>query len=104
MGDDNPVSAAAANSGALEVLLDIELPVSVSFGCAEVTLSDALKLTIGSNIELDRSAGDPVDMLVNNRLIARGEVVMVDGHYGVRIQQIINWNDRVQPLALAANP
>jgi flagellar motor switch protein FliN/FliY len=83
-------------SRTFDLLLDVELPVSVSFGRASLKLQDAMKLITGSLIELDRSVADPVDLLVNNCVIARGEVVVVDGNYGVRIIEIISQKERLQ--------
>ena len=82
------------NSENLELLLDVELPVGVSFGKVQLPLHALLQLDSGSLIELNRSAQDPVEIIVNDRVIARGEVVMVDGYYGVKIQQIASRRDR----------
>jgi flagellar motor switch protein FliN/FliY len=82
----------------LDLLLDVELPVSVSFGRSQMPIKDVLKLTTGSVIELDRAVTEPVDLVVNNYVIARGEVVVVDGNYGVRIAQIMSREDRVRSL------
>ena len=84
--------------GAFDLLLDVELPVSVSFGRASLQIKDALKLTTGSVVELDRAVNEPVDVLVNNRVIARGEVVVVDGNYGVRIARIMSRDERMRSL------
>ncbi|MBY0502880.1 MAG: flagellar motor switch protein FliN [Bryobacteraceae bacterium] len=85
-------------SKTLDLLLDVELPVSVSFGRASVPLKDVLKLTSGSIVELNRGVTDPVELIVNNCVIARGEVVVVEGNYGVRIQQIISARERLRTL------
>jgi len=68
---------------AIDLLLDVELPVSVSFGRAQLPLKDVIKLTTGSIVELNRAVSEPVDVIVNNCVIARGEVV-VEGNFGVR--------------------
>lgn len=81
-----------------DLLLDVELPVSVSFGRAHVALKDVLKLTTGSVVELNRDIADPVEIIVNNCVIARGEVVVVEGNFGVRIQQIISRQERIRTL------
>lgn len=81
-----------------ELLLDVELPVSVSFGRASVPLKDVLKLTSGSIVELNRAVSDAVELIVNNCVIARGEVVVVEGNYGVRIQQIVSARERLRTL------
>jgi len=85
-------------SRTLDLLLDVELPVSISFGKAELPMKEILKLTTGSIVELNRAVNDPVEVLVNHSLIARGEVVVIDGNYGVRIQQIVNRQDRLRSL------
>jgi flagellar motor switch protein FliN/FliY len=87
-----------APSKTYDLLLDVELPVSVSFGRAQVPLKDVLKLTTGSIIELNRAIADPVEVIVNNCVIARGEVVTVDGNFGVRIQQVISRQERLRTL------
>lgn len=88
----------AAGKPAFDLLLDVELPVSVSFGRAQILLKDLLKLTTGSIVELNRSIADPVEVIVNNCVIARGEVVVVDGNFGVRIQQVISRRERLRTL------
>jgi flagellar motor switch protein FliN/FliY len=87
-----------ANSRTFELLLDVELPVSVSFGRAQVPLKDVLKLTTGSIVELNRSIFEPVEVIVNNCVIARGEVVVVEGNFGVRIHQVISRQERLRTL------
>lgn len=82
----------------MDLLLDVELPVSVSFGKTEIPMKDVLKLTTGSIVELNRGVNEPVEVLVNHCLIARGEVVVVEGNYGVRIQQIISRQDRLRSV------
>jgi flagellar motor switch protein FliN/FliY len=88
----------APKSKNYDLLLDVELPVSVSFGRAQVALKDVLKLTTGSVVELNRDIGDPVEVIVNNCVIARGEVVVVGGNFGVRIQQVISRQERLRTL------
>ncbi len=82
----------------MDLLLDVELPVSVSFGVTEIPMKDVLKLTTGSIVELNRGVNEPVEVLVNHCLIARGEVVVVEGNYGVRIQQIVSRLDRLRSV------
>jgi flagellar motor switch protein FliN/FliY len=79
-------------------LLDVELPVSVSFGKARIQLKDLLKLTNGSIIELSRSVVEPVDVMINNVVIARGEVVVVEGNFGVRIERVLSRRERLEAL------
>jgi len=82
----------------IDLLLDVELPIVVSFGEAEMQLKDVLKLGVGSVIELDKSLNDPVTVIVNQKPIARGEVVMVDGNYGVRILEVESTAERIRSL------
>jgi len=89
---------AAGASKTFDLLLDVEMPVSVSFGRAKVPLKDVLKLTTGSIVELNRSLIEPVEVIVNNCVIARGEVVVVEGNFGVRIQQVVSRRERLRTL------
>jgi len=81
------LAAAAANS--IDMLNDVELNVKIELGRAEMTVDDILKLTSGSVVELDKLAGDPVDILVNEQLIARGEVLVVNDNFCVRVNEIV---------------
>jgi len=85
-------------SRTMDLLLDVDLPVSISFGKTQLALKDVLKLTTGSIVELNRGVNDQVEVLVNQCLIARGEVVVVEGNYGVRIQQIASRQDRLRSM------
>lgn len=80
----------------LEVILDIELPMSVVFGQTEMTLDALTKLGPGSVIDLGRSPDEFVDVLVNGRRVARGEVVVVGGNYGVRVREVVSAADRIK--------
>jgi flagellar motor switch protein FliN/FliY len=82
----------------MDLILDVELAVSISFGKTELPMNDVLKLTTGSIVELNRAVNDPVEVMVNNCLIARGEVVVVEGNYGVRIQHIVSKLDRMRSM------
>jgi flagellar motor switch protein FliN len=82
----------------IDLLLDVELPVSVSFGRAQLALKDVIKLTTGSIVELNRSVSEPVEVIVNNCVIARGEVVVVEGNFGIRIKQVISRQERLRTL------
>ena len=82
----------------MDLLLDVELPVSISFGRTELPLKEVLKLTTGSIVELNRAVNDPVEILVNHCLVARGEVVVIDGNYGVRVQRIVSRQERLRSL------
>jgi flagellar motor switch protein FliN/FliY len=85
-------------SRTMDLLLDVDLPVSISFGRAQLPMRDVLKLTTGSIVELNRGVNEQVEVLVNQCLIARGEVVVVEGNYGVRIQEIATRHDRLRSL------
>lgn len=93
--------AEAENRGypkGLDRLLDVELPLSVSFGHAELSIKDVIKLTTGSIVELNRSVAEPVEVIVNNIVIARGEVVVVEGNFGVRIKEVVSRQERLRTL------
>ncbi len=93
-----PPPPAGGRGRTLDLLLEVEMPVSVSFGRTQLPLRDVLKLTTGSIIELNRTVNEPVEIIVNNCVIARGEVVVIEGNYGVRIQQIISRQERLRTL------
>jgi len=82
----------------IDLILDVELEVAVSFGETQMPLRDVLKLGVGSVIELDKGVNDLVTILVNEKPIARGEVVMIDGNYGVRVLQVESTVDRIRSL------
>jgi flagellar motor switch protein FliN len=81
--------AAAALKGNLGLLSGVELPVTLCFGRRRMRLRDVLELNAGSVIELDRQVEDPVELLLDGRVIARGEVVVVDGSYGLRVLEVV---------------
>jgi flagellar motor switch protein FliN len=93
-----PIPAAHQSSRNLDVVLDLELPIMVRFGETHLTLDALARLGPGSMIDLERSPEDPVDLLVNGRLIARGEVVVVSGCYGVRVSEVVSAADRLRSL------
>ncbi|HEY1727893.1 MAG TPA: flagellar motor switch protein FliN [Candidatus Baltobacteraceae bacterium] len=78
------------NGKNLDLLLNVSLQVTAELGKAKMNVRDILKLGTGSVVELDRLAGGPVDLLVNNKLVARGEVVAIDDNFGVRITELID--------------
>ena len=82
----------------LNLLLDVELDVSIELGRTRREIREVLSLGACSVIELDRLAGEPVDVLVNGRLLARGEVVVVGENFGVRIVDIVQSPDRLAGL------
>jgi len=86
-----PLPAPTETSGAqsIDLILDVALRVSVELGRTTMMIKDVLALGPGSVIELDRLAGEAVDIMVNDRIIARGEVVVVDENFGVRVTDIV---------------
>jgi flagellar motor switch protein FliN/FliY len=106
-GEPQPAAAPApppaqANPGissiskTFDLLLGVHLPVSVSFGKTSMMVKEVLKLTTGSIVELNRAVTEPVDIIVNNCIIARGDVVVVAGNYGVRVREIVSREQRYQ--------
>jgi len=82
----------------IEILLDIPLEVSVELGRAKIVIRDLVQLGPGSIIELDKLIGEPVDVLINDNLIARGEVVVFDENFGIRITDIVTPTERLKSL------
>ncbi len=82
----------------IELIIDIPLEVTVELGRMRMLIKDILELTSGSIVELDRVAGEPVDLLVNGRLVAKGEVVVIEDNFGIRITEIVSPADRVAGL------
>jgi flagellar motor switch protein FliN/FliY len=73
----------------LEVLFDIPVQVSVELGGCQLPMKEVLQLDVGSVVQLDKEAESPVDLYVNEKLVARGEVVVVDDHYGIKVTEIV---------------
>jgi len=91
--DPAPVAVptrAATGRGGLDMLHDVEMEVSAELGRTRMSVRELLSLSPGAIVELDRAAGSPADLLVNGRLIARGEVVVVDENFGIRITEIVS--------------
>ena len=82
----------------LKVLENIDVMLTVEVGRTEITIRDLLRLNEGSVVELDRLAGDPLDIMVNNTKIAKGEVVVVNEKFGVRLTDIISPIERIETL------
>ncbi|WP_449540017.1 flagellar motor switch phosphatase FliY [Ferdinandcohnia sp. Marseille-Q9671] len=96
--DFDPVPLQETESRNLNMLLDIPLQVTVELGRTKRSIKDILELSAGSIIELDKLAGEPVDVFVNGKLIAKGEVVVIEENFGVRITDIISQSDRLKKL------
>ncbi|CAH0137261.1 MULTISPECIES: flagellar motor switch protein FliN [unclassified Pseudomonas] len=92
---NNPVSLEGPN---LDVILDIPVSISMEVGNADITIRNLLQLNQGSVIELDRLAGEPLDVLVNGTLIAHGEVVVVNEKFGIRLTDVISPSERIKKL------
>lgn len=82
----------------LEFLYDVPLQISVEVGRSKILLKDLLKMGEGYVIELDKLAGDPLDLYVNSRLIAKGEAVMVGGKFGIRLTDVVSPTNRIEQL------
>lgn len=100
-GPGGPMSAVEPGSAEpdtrnLGLLLDVEVPVSVEVGGARLRLREILELRSGSLVRLDKRADEPVDLRINGTLVARGEVVLIDDCYGLRITQIVDPQQRVR--------
>ena len=88
----------AAQSRRIDLLLDVPLELSVELGRTRMSIQELLSLGPGSVIELDKVAGEPLDILVNNRLVARGEAVVVNDKFGIRITDIVSPAERISRL------
>jgi flagellar motor switch protein FliN/FliY len=95
----HPAAAPARTMSGLDLLHGVEMEVTVELGRTRLTVRDLLSLRAGSVIELDRAAGSPADVLVNGRLIARGEVVVIEENFGIRITEILASSDRTVEAA-----
>lgn len=97
---DEPAVAPASqgNNPDLDVILDIPVSISMEVGRTSITIRNLLQLNQGSVIELDRLAGEPLDVLVNGTLIAHGEVVVVNEKFGIRMTDVISPSERIKKL------
>jgi len=90
--------AAARQPQTLDFILDVTLQVTVEVGRARMTIQDLLQLGQGSVVELEKLAGEPLDIYINGKQVARGEAVIVNEKFGVRLTDIISPEDRVETL------
>lgn len=100
---ENNTSQSVSESSArqergLDFLYDVPLQISVEVGRSKILLKDLLKMGEGYIVELDKLAGDPLDLYVNSRLIAKGEAVMVGDKFGIRLTDVVSATDRVEQL------
>ncbi|WP_248751070.1 flagellar motor switch protein FliN [Pseudomonas sp. MWU15-20650] len=93
--NNDPVTLDGPN---LDVILDIPVSISMEVGSTEINIRNLLQLNQGSVIELDRLAGEPLDVLVNGTLIAHGEVVVVNEKFGIRLTDVISPSERIKKL------
>lgn len=98
MAEQTPQKPEGSSSRRLDMLLDVPLEVNVELGRTRMTIQDLLQLGPGSVIELDKVAGEALDILVNGRLVARGEAVVVNDKFGIRITDIVSPQERIQRL------
>lgn len=87
-----------AGSRDIDFLLDIPLVITVELGRTKMIIKDMLQLGQGSVVELDKLAGEPMEVLVNNKLVARGEVVVINEKFGVRLTDIVSLQERIKHL------
>ena len=99
---DEPGLSNEGEVGGLSLLMDVPLEISVELGRVKMLVKDVVDLGAGSVVEIDKAAGEPVDVMVNGRLVARGEVVVIEDNFGVRITEILNAQDRLSRLGEAA--
>ena len=94
--DSQPISKAEAAK--LDTILDIPVTISMEVGRSFISIRNLLQLNQGSVVELDRVAGEPLDVMVNGTLIAHGEVVVVNDKFGIRLTDVISQNERIKKL------
>ena len=94
----NPEPAAASGNEQLDLVMDIPVTLSVELGRTKIQIRELLQLAQGSVVDLDRLAGEPMDVLVNGFLIARGEVVLVNDKFGIRLTDIVSPAERARRL------
>jgi flagellar motor switch protein FliN len=93
-----PAPAAPAASPGIELLLDVELDVALRFGCREMPLGEILDLGPGDVVQLDRHIADPVDLIVGDKIVARGEVVLINGNFGLRVIEVAAPKRRLESI------
>ncbi len=93
-----PQNSPVAFGSSIELLLDVELEATLRFGCRELPLSEILDLGAGDVVELDRHVTDPVDLIVGDKIVARGEVVLVNGNFGLRVTEVAAPRKRLESI------
>jgi len=95
---EDMVTESSADNERLDVILDIPVSLSMEVGRTQIPIRNLLQLTQGSVVELDRLAGEPLDVMVNGTMIAHGEVVVVNEKYGIRLTDVMSPAERIQKL------
>lgn len=95
---DTSINRAGGTGPELDVILDIPVRISMEVGSTQIPIRNLLQLNQGSVVELDRLAGEPLDVMVNGTLIAHGEVVMVNDKFGIRLTDVVSQSERIQRL------
>lgn len=98
MGGAASTASHVDENAALEILMDVPLELSVELGRVKMLIKDVVELGSGSIVEIEKAAGEPVDVLVNGRIVARGEVVVIEDNFGVRITEILSPQERLARL------
>ena len=98
MAEEDQVETKAEGIENLKVLENIDVELTVEVGRTEITIRDLLRLNEGSVVELERLAGDPLDILINNTKIVKGEVVMIGERFGVRFGEIVDPEKRMESI------
>ncbi len=98
LGDMKHKTYSGSDEVKLDVILDVPVTISLEIGRAKINIRNLLQLNQGSVVELDRFAGEPMDVLVNGTLVAHGEVVVVNDKFGIRLTDIISPSERVRKL------
>jgi flagellar motor switch protein FliN/FliY len=100
MNDSTDEAALAEENSQInaEVLQNISVTLSIEVGRAQIKIKDLMRLTQGSVVELDRVAGEPLDLLINNTVVAQGEVVLVNESYGIRLTRVVPASERTKNL------
>jgi flagellar motor switch protein FliN len=96
--DSFPGAGAEAPKPGFELLLDVELEASLRFGCREMPLGEILELGPGDVVQLDRHVSDPVDLIVGDKIVARGDVVLVNGNFGLRVTEVAAPRSRLETI------
>lgn len=97
--EDKKPSSAVGDEVNLDVILDVPVTISMEIGRTQINIRNLLQLNQGSVVELERFAGEPLDVLVNGTLIAHGEVVVINDKFGIRLTDVISPSERVKRLA-----